>query len=612
MFRIFNAVYQWLYNATLGRFFGRIHIGAGGSGEIAPEDVLIDAHSKHLFDHERAEGAIEMPISRIAIMSTVIVVACVVVGFVGRVWFLQMTHGKEYARRSEANVLRHIPLFAVRGVIYDRNGLELAWNAPAPSVAPTVVRASSTEATTTVATNTPEGEHESDVPLRTYRDMPGLAHVLGYVKYPSKDSSGFYFREDFEGVAGVEKYFNDVLRGDNGMRLIETNALGGVLSHNVVKPPHAGSSLTLSIDARVQSEMYRAMQSLAQQVGFRGGAGVIIDVHTGEVLALTSFPEYDPQVMTSGAPAQTIREYNTNASRPFLDRAVDGLYTPGSIVKPYMALAALDTHIIDPAKKILSTGSITVESEFDPSIKTVFRDWKAHGWVDMRQALAVSSDVYFYEVGGGFKDQKGLGIRVIDDYFSRFGFGKSVATPFFENSAKGVVPTPEWKKANFNGESWRLGNTYHTSIGQYGFQVTPLQAARAVAAIANRGTLPTPTLIKGGSGQEGVPIGLKDPAYYDVIHEGMRLGAIEGTAKVLHTPYVEVAAKSGTAELGVSKDYVNSWITGFFPYNAPRYAFAMVLEHGIHTNTVGSGVAMRQVLDWMHENTPEYLEGEGR
>ena len=176
----------------------------------------------------------------------------------------------------------------------------------------------------------------------------------------------------------------------------------------------------------------------------------------------------------------------------------------------------------------------------------------------------------------------------------------------------GTIPSPEWKAANFNGEPWRIGDTYHTAIGQYGFQVTPIQMVRAVASIARSGVLLTPHVLLQAEGEPPVDPQEQrvdiDPGYFTVVREGMRKGVLGGTASALDTSSVSVAAKTGTAEIGVAKNYVNSWVTGFFPYENPRFAFAVVMEHGPSTNLIGAPYVMRTLLDWMGGNTPEYLK----
>jgi penicillin-binding protein 2 len=224
----------------------------------------------------------------------------------------------------------------------------------------------------------------------------------------------------------------------------------------------------------------------------------------------------------------------------------------------------------------------------------------------MRHAISVSSDEYFYTIGGGYKDQKGLGIENIENYMKIFGFGSLTDSPFSEEK-EGNVPNIKWKEENFAGDPWRVGDTYNSSIGQYGFQVTTLQVVRAISAIANDGTLLKPKLLLDTNTDGSVKIPV-NPDFLEIIKEGMRLSVLEGTASALYLPQVKIAAKTGTAELGTTKQAVNSWVTGFFPYENPRYAFAAVLEKGHRSNTIGASYVMRQLLDWMSVYKPEYVK----
>ena len=564
--------------------------------EIDPDQILLDSSNIPNYDTDQFEGRIERPISR-PTLYTIVGLFVVIAGiFFFQAAKLQLVHGADYRAQSERNLLRPVPIFAGRGVIYDRNGVLLAWNAPATHQSPTA-EASST------------GIIADDfVATREYATTTGLAHVLGYVQYPSKDNNGFYYQDDFNGVSGAEKYFDETLKGTPGSRLVEVDAQGHVVSEGVVKPPVQGASVTLSIDSRVQSALYNSLRDIATRVGFSGGAGVIMDVHTGELLALTSYPEFSPQVMSDRTDTAAVKALLTDPSLPFLNRAVDGLYTPGSIVKPYMALGVLNEGVIDPNTIIHTTGQIEIPNPYDSTKSTIFRDWKNLGDLDLRHAIAMSSDAYFYTVGGGYKDQKGLGINNIDKYLRMFGFGTTTLdgsqSILFDKA--GTIPTPAWKKATFD-ENWYLGDTYHTAIGQYGFQVTPVQIVRGMGSIANEGTILTPTLMKGATPHIESVVDIPKK-YFDIVHEGMRLGVEIGTSVALKVPYANFAGKSGTAELGVSKANVNSWITGFWPYENPRYAFAVTLEHGSVHNLIGAAAAMRETIDWMGVNTPEYFK----
>ncbi len=578
----------------------------GGNREIHPEEIFIDSTNIPDFDTDQFEGRLEKPISSLSVSMVGVVFMVLVVIFISRLGILQIKKGATYTALSENNRLKSTPIFAARGVVYDRNGVELAWNAPRTDA---TTAGSSTDEITASTTD----ESGEIIPLRKYTSLPGMYHTLGYVQYPSKDTAGFYYREDFEGIDGAEKYFNDTLQGKNGLKLIEVDAHNKIQSQNTIRPPKEGESVHLSIDSRVETALYTSIKDLAERVGFAGGAGIIMNVHTGEVIAETSYPEFNSETMSTRTDAPTIRGYLTDKNKPFLDRVTNGLYTPGSIIKPYMALAALNENIIDPNKIIIGLPYISIPNPYDPTKSTIFKDWKEQGPEDMRKAIQMSSDVYFYEIGGGYKDQKGLGINLIDKYASLFGFGKAikggqtVGDSFFAGAA-GTIPTPAWKAANFKGEAWYLGDTYHTAIGQYGYQVTPAQVVRAVSSIANGGTLLNPTIVKDEQSSVESVVSSIPPEDFQVVREGMRQSALAGVAKALNVPFVNVAAKTGTAELGVSKETVNSWVTGFWPYEKPKYAFAVMLEKGSVHNLVGAAAAMLETLSQMNQTAPEYFK----
>ncbi len=567
---MFNKLREYFKN---NRYSSRIK-------DIDPDEIFIDSENLPKFDVNQFEGRLEKPISSNTFIFFGVFCLTIFIGFFARAYDLQVTNGQTYLDKSENNRLKNTLVFSNRGIIYDRNNNKLAWNVIS--------------------------EDNPDFSLRKYLDLPGLSHVVGYIKYPSKDSSGFYYNEDYIGKDGVEKYYDNSISGKNGLRIVEVDARGQLQSESVVRQAQDGTDIKLSIDSELQSYMYKVILDLARKTGFTGGAGVIMDVETGEILSMTSYPEYDSQILTDGKNVSAINIFLNNKNNPFLDRVINGLYTPGSILKPYISIAALSEKIIDPKKKILSTGSISIPNIYDPLHPSVFKDWKVHGWVDMREAIAVSSDVYFYEIGGGYEGQKGLGITLIDKYMSMFGFGQNIKEGFF-SGVSGVIPDPQWKAKNFDGERWNIGNTYHTSIGQYGFQVTPIQAVRAVASVANNGKLLEPSILLDGNKDNFVQLNL-DQSYFKVAREGMKLAVEQGTASGLNTGYFTLGAKTGTAELGSKKQFVNSWVTGFFPYSNPRYAFAVIMEKGPVENTIGGVYVMRQVLDWMFLNRPEYLD----
>lgn len=548
------------------------------SAEIAPDEIFLDSSNLPSFDTDQFEGRLEQPLEQRSYALLGILFACVFIGYTARASVLTLVRGQTYAELSEKNRLEQTYVFADRGIIEDRTGIKLAYDS-----------------------------HETGEPFarRIYAPYRGLGTVLGYTRAPAKDSTGFYYQDRYSGAEGVEKSFDVRLSGINGEKLSETDALGKIVSESTIAAPKPGETIHLSIDATLTEEMYNAIAQRAQESGFSSGAGAIMDVETGELIALTSYPTYDSQTMTDKTDQAAIRAYLKDPRMPFLNRATTGLFTPGSIVKPYFALGALMEHIIDPLKNIYSSGQLVVPNPYDPAHPSIFKDWKAHGYVDMREAIAVSSDEYFYTVGGGVPGQEGLGIVRLEKYARLFGFGEPTGIDGFTEKA-GTVPNPEWKKANFPDDpTWRLGNTYHTAIGQYGFQITPLQALRAVAALANGGYLVTPTIEKG---KEPVRKNLNlDPAQLKIVQEGMHQSSLVGTAKALNVSYMTFGAKTGTAEQGVAKDKVNSWVMGFFPYEKPKYAFVILLERGPRANLFGSPGVARLVFDWMYTNKSPYL-----
>jgi len=552
--------------------------------DIDPDEIFLDSQNLPDFNTQQFEGRLEKPIPKKAIFFIglfFIIIFCI---FIGRIVNLQITKGDTYLKISENNTLNKEPIFADRGLIYDRNGVLLVWN-----------EWDKTDI------------NKLSSPKRVYTFLPGFGLLLGYVSSPAKDSSGNYWQEDFIGKDGIESYYNDKLTGINGVRITETDVLGNIQSKNILLPSKAGDNLTLSIDSRIQSEMYNSITQMAKSTGFMGGAGVIMDISNGEILAMASYPEYDSNVLSEGSDTQKIKNYFSDKRKVFLNRSISGLYTPGSIVKPFIGYAALVENVITPIKKILANGSISIPNPYYPEQNSVFKDHGSFGYVDMKSAISLSSDIYFYEIGGGFEDQDGLGIVNIDKYSRLFGIGEKTGIDL-NGEQDGTIPTPEWKAKMFKGDIWRVGDTYNTSIGQYGFQVTPIQMAKAVAGLANMGTFYTPHILTSDKDTEKnkTTESIEEDSI-KIIQEGMRMAVTSGTCTALNISSVTIAAKSGTAQVGYGNTNTNSWIIGFFPYENPKYSFALVMERGPKTASGNATHVMSEIIDYMATYTPEYL-----
>jgi len=543
--------------------------------EIAPDEIFLDASNTPDFDRARFEGRLEKPLSYRTFLWLAATLVFLLSVLTVRSWNLQVTNGAAYASESAHNSLEATTLFAARGIITDRHGVVIAENAA-----------------------------RSDGSIKRMYPVSSLSHVLGYVSYPKKDAKGIYYDTSMTGIAGLEAEYDSLLAGKNGQTLTETDALGRVRSEGIIVPAEEGKPLQLSVDASLQKHLERAIADTARAHGFIAGAGVILDVQTGAVRALVSYPSYDSNVMSRGGPPETIAAYNRDSGRPFLDHALQGVYAPGSVVKPLVAAGALTDGIITPNTVIDDPGFISIPNPYRPGESFIYKGWKALGPMDVRSAIAWSSDIFFYTVGGGFKSQKGLGIDRLEYWYRQFGLGSPTGVNL-AGEAGGRIPNPEWKQSAFD-EPWYLGDTYFTAIGQYSMQVTPLQMARATAAVANGGKLFTPTLLAGAT-----PISTVVPvssAALAVVREGMRIGVTKALASALNVPYVRVAAKTGTAETGTRNQYDNSWVEGFFPYENPQYAFAVVLERGPAGAGAQSVNAMRAFLDALSAADSPYLD----
>jgi penicillin-binding protein 2 len=561
------------------------------SHEIDPEDVFLDSQNLSSLNIDQMEGHFERPIGKHVFYFFIIVIFLFLSSYVYRLFAMQIQEGAVYASKADNNHLKKLPLFALRGTIADRNGTLLAWN----TLGNYIYKDSSSSSTEKVSID--------DIPMRVYTKTEGFSHLLGYVSYPKRDQSGVFWQEEYLGRDGVEKQYQTKLQGVQGERVIAINALHQVEAQNVIEYPVHGENIQLTVDKDVQAKLYERIEALAHKASFTSGAGVIMNIHTGEILAITSYPEYDNNIMTNAKTPEEnkqIGEDLLDKRRKFFDRVVSGLFTPGSTVKPFVAMAALMEGVITPEQNIYSSGQLVIKNKYGGP-DTVFKDWKAHGYTDMRKALAESSDEYFYQVGGGYQNQKGLGIDRINAYTKMFGFASTTGIDLPAEDY-GVIPSPDWKQKIFK-EDWLVGDTYHTAIGQYGFQITPLELVRAVASLANDGYMVTPHVL-GNLTTASTSLNLSK-RNLKIIQEGMHMVVHDegGTAKQLDIPGVDIAAKSGTAELGVSKQLVNSWISGYFPYENPQYAFVVIMEKGDRHNPFSAVYAAKETIEWMRDNT---------
>ncbi|MDQ1282110.1 MAG: penicillin-binding protein 2, partial [Patescibacteria group bacterium] len=446
------------------------------SGEINPEDIFLDSSNLTGLDMDKMEGSLHKPISSTAERVPFFILLLIFSLFTFRLYNLEVKNYDFYKNKADNNRYNTHLILANRGQILDRNGKILANN---------IVSAS------------------SQILKRQYLEDSGIANLIGYISYPKSDSLGNYWQDDYIGKDGVEQIYQPLLSGVNGKKIIEKDVKSFIEAENIVIKAISGANLNLTIDIDLQKRLFDSIKQVVNDRGYISGTGIIMDVNTGEVLAMTNFPEYDNNLLTNATGTQDNKKISNllkDKRTPFLNRAVSGLFTPGSVVKPFMAYAALTEVVITPDKNILSTGALIIKNPYGGP-DTVFRDWKIHGYVNVVSALAASSDEYFYQVGGGYKDQKGLGIERIDKYAKLFGISTETGIDL-PNEATGIIPTPDWKRINFIDGDWRVGDTYHTSIGQFGFQVTPIELIRYISSIANGGKLVTPHVFLSASSSD--------------------------------------------------------------------------------------------------------------
>lgn len=547
---------------------------------LSPDEVFLDASEIPGFSRERLEGTIERPVSIGAFFSFAVLLAAVGFLFGGRVFWLQVVRGEEFSYRSERNFIQTTYIEPPRGVITDRTGA-------------------------IIASNEAFKDEKGDIRYRrTVRHPFAYSHVLGFVgRITDKDiERGRNVLGILEiGKTGLEARYNERLRGRPGKRDEELDAEGKVVARGIVSHAREGENLATTLHAGLQEAFWARMIETIDARGFKGGAGIIFSLRDGEVLSLVSAPSFDANAFARGLEPEEAKNVFSDERAPLFNRAISGAFLPGSIIKPFLAIAALEEGVIDPQKSIYSDGALELPDPFRPGEFSIFADWKAHGYVDMRRAIAVSSNVYFYTVGGGFGDINGLGIEKIKSWLARFGFAVPVGIDL-DGEESGFLPDPEWKKtAHPENPIWRIGDTYHVSIGQGDISVTPLEIARALGVLADGGRMPALHLAKDSKEREVFTVAFQDKNLR-VVQEGMREAvAGGGTAAALAWTPFPTAGKTGTAEVG-RKGRVNSWFMGYAPADNPKVGIVVFLESGPRSNLVGASYVASETLHWVVDN----------
>ncbi len=431
---------------------------------------------------------------------------------------------------------------------------------------------------------------------REYVDGNTFSHIIGYVS-----------RSEEKGGAGIEEYYNEDLKELEGTIERERDVYGNVLSEEMTKSPESGNNVVLNIDMALQKKTAEVLDSVIKDTGAKSGTVVAMNPNTGEILTMITLPSYDNNIFSKNLSKE---EYNNLLKDPnvsFLNRAISGEYPIGSTIKPVIAVGALKEGIITPEKSIYCEGGILLG---DGTIKN---DWKAHGYVDLNKAIAESCDVYFYTIGGGYGNIKGLGIDNIVKYLDLFGLGKKTGIDLTGETA-GFIPTPEWKKEK-TGISWYPGDTYNISIGQGYLKATPLQLAVFTSAIANGGKIVEPQLVKSivdgnnntieSFSPKIIAENIIDQSVLTDVRTAMRETIIspDGTAHSLSYYNFTSAGKTGTAETSIRKSY-HSLMIAFAPYENPEIVISAIIEN-VAYEKLFINVIVRQVLDYYFNGNKE-------
>lgn len=430
-----------------------------------------------------------------------------------------------------------------------------------------------------------------------------LAHILGYTgKINDKELKAYgsnYSLIDYPGKTGIEYFYEADLKGLAGKKNVEVDALGRQKKIINEIPARDGYNIRLTLDLDLQLKAEEILKEHLDKNKKTRASLVVIDPRDGAILALVSLPAYNNNLFSSGISQANYDLLINNPDRPLLNRAIAGEFPAGSTVKPIFAAGALEENIINAATSVLSTGGIRISQWFFP-------DWKVggHGSVNVKNALAWSVNTFFYYIGGGYGDFKGLGVDGLIKYSKLFGLGEKTGVDL-PGEASGLVPTQEWKEDRFD-EAWYIGDTYHFSIGQGYLLATPIQVANYTAAIANGGILYEPHLaaeifIEGGKiirkiEPKIIRQGFIAADKLAIIREGMRETVTYGSARLLNNLPFSSAGKTGTAQWSSIKD-THAWYIGFAPYENPEIAFAILVEEGGEGSSVVTPIAF-DLLKW--------------
>jgi penicillin-binding protein 2 len=529
------------------------------------------------------EPSVLMKHSRVRVWPFLVLLSVLTLILVARLFQLTMIEGSYQRQQAESNRVLGIRSGAQRGVFLDRTGLPLVVNIPEykRQIPGTTMHQALFEPITreqALKLEYQDGERVFYDIRRNYTCGRACAPVIGYMSEVTdtdiQKHAGEYMLGDWIGTAGLEKTYEDNLKGQSGSELVEINAQGS--SQRVLGKVEAkvGRDIPLSIDRGLTEVLYQALQ------GFQGAAVAQIP-QTGEILAMVSTPSFDPNNI-----AVSLAE----PDEPFFNRAVAGAYPPGSVFKIVTAIASLEEGALNEQSVVQDTGEIRIDTYrygnwlFDQYGRT-------EGEVNLVKALQRSNDIFFYKAG------EAVGAQKLADWARLLGFGATTGLNIFGETG-GLIPDPEWKE-KVKGERWFLGNTYHMAIGQGDVEVTPLQINRLMGVVATGGALCPPSLTKPQTGQvRCAQLNLNDTTIR-LIKEGLTKACQPGGTGVAFFHFLpQVACKTGTAQEGGIKDNPHAWFTLYAPAENPQISLTVLVERGGQGSEVASPIAKKAMDYW--------------
>lgn len=636
-----------------------------GRRGVEPEDIFVDAALAASDPglpggQGRAfEGKLERPLENSSSFWFLVIVCCGIGYLMVRSFSLQVVSGSGFYASAQENRFASRTLLAPRGIIRDRHGDPLVENVPSlglvfdrdtfverggnmskllADLEDLLGRPSAVFAELGLTPDADPYRLPGRVPIARdltreeivalaprLDDLPGievfesfqrryvapaaLSHLLGYIGKVSPEDlerRADLAEEEAIGKSGIERFYDEKLRGNAGKKIVEVDSRGVETRFRLTREPRQGAELLLTIDGGLQEKAYDLIAGYT--AGRKGASAVVLDTGTGAVRALVSAPGFDANRFGHGLAQKEFAAILKDPLTPLFNRAIAGEFPSGSTIKPMVAGAVLQEGLIDPQKRIYDPGYLEIPNPFRPGESSRFVGWKpgGHGWVNMYDAIAYSVNVYFYMVGGGYKEQKGIGIDRIKKYAVSFGLG-SVLGIDLPGEKPGLVPDPALKRVlEPDNPDWRIGDTYNVSIGQGGLRATPLQMASLAASLANGGTLWTPYILDAVRDADGsvtekkaprkIRDGLLRPDVLAHVRKGMEGTVTYGTARLLQRIPVAVAAKTGTAQSAPGKA-PHAWVIAYAPADKPEIAVAVMVEYAGEGSTVAVPITA-ELLKW--------------